>query len=40
MSKKGKKKSRSEKVLNKVILATATIELLIKIVELVKNIFE
>ena len=40
MSKEGKKKSRSEKHLSKVVLATATIELLIKIVELLKSIFE
>ena len=38
MSKKGKKKSRSEKHLANVLLATAIIELLIKIIELFTSI--
>lgn len=38
--KKGKKKSRSEKRLTKVVLATAIIELLNKIIELLLKVLD
>lgn len=38
MSKKGKKKSRSEKRIANVLLATAIIELSVKIVELISQL--
>lgn len=40
MSKKGKKKSRSEKHLSNVLLATAIIELLIRIADLISKLFD
>lgn len=40
MSKKGKKKSRSEKCLAKVVLATAITQLIQVILEIIKNLLE
>ena len=40
MSKKSKKKQNSEKLLNKVLLATAIINLLADILELLQKIFK
>lgn len=40
MSKKGKKKSSSKNQTHKMLLAAATIELLIKIIELIQSILD
>lgn len=40
MSKKGKKKSSYKNQLNRVLLATAVINLLIEVVELIKSILD